>query len=150
MAETGDSGFRGFLGEEEPCRCMSGKAYRACHLDSDLVDKNRAVKVQMEGGPILSMHVDTVAAELEQVTEFPLPSWLLGQARDLAAGASGPSGGEEWTIMTVIMSAIAAEAVVNRLLEPRTPPEKWAGRKGIERKATLDRKWIVSVRRIAC
>lgn len=116
----------------QPCPCGSGKKYKFCHRKDEKTPRG-----YIEIGPGLYAHDVQVAASTLRREEVPVPQWVLVQARRAAHLAAAPEAGHYEAFQTILMTAIACEAIVNRLLEPLVPVKEW---ESIERKQPVE-KW---------
>lgn len=105
----------GKIGRNDPCWCKSGKKYKRCHEDFDL--GRGTIDVKLANGTITlgppKFEVTVIHEEDSQV-----PTWLLAIARAKVALADHPEANEQVGLEALIFICTAAEAIVNRLLEP--------------------------------
>src|SRR5690606_172665 len=121
-----------------PCPCGSGKKYKFCH-HQDRSTSGYWTFSDNEGLILGPARVEAMPALAEDV---PIPKWLLQLAQGAAKAAAKPDAGHYHGLQALLMTAMASEALVNRLLEPLVDSKKWSGSKGIERKGTPE-KWQI-------
>jgi hypothetical protein len=111
------------LGRREPCHCGSGKRYKNCH------GKNGAeipplVLTGDDGGFQGTVRVENVRASHFEGVDSQVPEWLFRHAAHYAEKAA-VEGGHSATMMTLLLTAAASEALANRLLGPLEDPKRW-------------------------
>lgn len=128
------------LRPRDPCHCGSGKRYKYCHQKADGV---APLVVVGDDGFSATVHVGSVNASHVEETASQVPEWLFQHAAQFADNATH-DGGHAATLMTLLLTAAASEALVNRLLGPLIPEKEW---KAIELGPALD-KWEELARRV--
>jgi hypothetical protein len=128
------------LNPRDPCHCGSGKRYKYCHRKADRI---APVLIQSDDGFTATLHVSNVSASRVEETDSQVPEWLFRHAAQFAEEASSADT-HAATMMTLLLTAAASEALVNRLLGPLIPAQEW---KAIELRAPLD-KWEELAKRV--
>lgn len=121
------------LGRRDPCHCGSGKRYKNCHGKTE---KIAPVVMNGDDGFSAMLHLDGMKGSLVEEEQSRIPEWLFLHAANYAED-SREGGGNAATLMTVLLTGTASEALVNRLLGPLVPQEEWDS---MERKGAIT-KW---------
>src|SRR5262249_1798158 len=110
-------------GRNEPCLCGSGKKFKHCHEGMENLGLTGVETV----GPF-TVDYSTVKARaiLSSSEDQRLHGWLLERAAAAFRASQMPGGDHYQVLLTVLLSAFAAEALVNRLLEPVLSADEWA------------------------
>jgi hypothetical protein len=125
---------------DTPCWCGSNRKLKKCHGAVTFEATNRAV---LPDGTIVN--VDRVEAVVPVMKMFPLPVDLFELARWARDQAASPGADHRATVMCVLLTAAAAEGIVNSLLEPLVPREEWQDPSGRDvglNWARVPKKWI--------
>lgn len=121
------------LGRREPCHCGSGKRYKNCHGKAEQISP---LVIKGDHGFSATLHLDAMKVSLVEELDSQIPEWLLLHAANYAKD-SRSGGGNAATLMTVLLTGMSSEALVNRLLGPLVQPNEWAT---MERKGVI-KKW---------
>lgn len=122
------------LKRRAPCHCGSGRRYKNCHGKKERI---APLVVDGEGGFSAMLHLDSLKVDHVEEVDSMIPEWLLLHAANFAEDATA-GGGHAATMMTVLLTAAASEAIVNRLLGPLVPAQEWAKK---ELKTSPIEKW---------
>jgi SEC-C motif-containing protein len=109
------------LGRNDKCHCGSGKKYKHCHLGQDALTP---VVFEGDEGFSATLHPDKMTARLVEEVDPEVPEWLFLHAASFARQAT-TDGTHSATMMTVLLTAAASEALVNRLLGPHVGTAEW-------------------------
>jgi hypothetical protein len=121
------------VGRNVLCWCKSGKKYKRCHL---LLEQGvGAIEVELSGGKVLLSDIQ-ISASFTTETPSTMPQWLLSIAISRARYALTPDGGDLGCLDAILYVCTAAEALVNRLLEPLVPEGDWLPKKNEKGKLT--------------
>ncbi|MHB8420114.1 MAG: SEC-C metal-binding domain-containing protein [Myxococcales bacterium] len=124
------------VGRNDPCWCPSGKKYKRCH---EAFDRGLGpVEVELTGGRKVLMSPPKIEVKFRRDELSGVPSWLLRHAIRTARDAAGENTDDYHCIVALLFLSMAAEAVVNRLLEPLMG-RRWDDR--FERRTALVEKW---------
>jgi len=105
------------LRPNDRCHCGSGLKYKKCHQSMD----EGHTPFRLPGHRSAQVNSVSIRAEVVEAVASPIPEWLLAIARSTAENAVSNKD----TMLTIVLVATAAEAAVNRLLEPLIAAEHW-------------------------
>jgi hypothetical protein len=121
-----------------PCPCGSGKKIKNCCGEG----ARRWKPIDLGGFTVPAPPKGKVSLVISR--ESDLPQRLVAMARRAVAAATVHDTGDYEAVTALLLVHTAAEAVLNRLLEPLVSPDEWAGAKGgpsLER-ARTEKKWV--------
>jgi hypothetical protein len=125
------------LSTNAPCPCGSGKKIKRCCGEKARTWKPFDFGAFQLAGPL------RLTAVAQSIEESPVAHWLIGCARQMTIKAMQPDAGHIDVLIALLLTATAAEAAVNRLLEALVSRDEWEGKgkaKSVERLPFLD-KW---------
>ena len=120
------------------CPCQSGKKIKNCCGEA----ARRWRPIDFGGFTLTGPPRGSVSLVLSR--ESDLPQRLVAMARRAAVAAADPGAGDYEAASALLLVNTAAEAVLNRLLEPLVTADDWVGTKGrpgLER-ARTEKKWV--------
>jgi len=113
-------------GRNDPCPCGSGLKQKRCRHENSVpfdvgplkgataklwLDRSR---LDLPPGVTVSVKADAL---FQYAEECPMPPWYLGLALEAARRCGTPTATHADTLSTILLTTLAAEATVNRLLE---------------------------------
>jgi hypothetical protein len=96
-----------------------------------------------DDGFTATFHIGNISASHVEETDSQVPEWLFRHAAKFADEASS-DGSHAATMMTLLLTAAASEALANRLLGPLILAQEW---KAVELRPPLD-KWEELAKRV--
>jgi len=114
------------LSRNAKCPCRSGKKVKYCCGDKARTWKPIDFGLFQLAAP---MRVTPVAQTIE---ESPIAHWLIECARRMTLRAMQPDATQGDVLVSLLLTVTAAEAAVNRLLEPLVSRDEWEGTSGLK------------------